>query len=228
MSARPSGQGFSSYDISLLPLFSPNSRVKAPVPGLWLELVLWINEAYFWNLSQVWKSIVSWLWETISVEKPCLKINKRLIGFLWPSHSSCNTSWKSYMHMNQKHALQVISARCTGQMRSQFCPDPTSEELLRYSAKLHWGVPILEINSLGIVWIIFSLTLKEAAKSIVDLGLRSRYGPEDDSRSHRMLRLCQAKCIYLLCCGMHRRAPWTLFSSCCHHGLNLWASLAFL
>ena len=67
------------------------------------------------------------------------KHNKRLLGFRWPSHCSCNNPWMSYVQMNQKHALQVISARCTGQMLFQLCPNLTSERLAEMLCQIALG-----------------------------------------------------------------------------------------
>lgn len=45
----------------------------------------------------------------------------------------------SYVQMNQKHALQVISARCTGQMLFQLCPNLTSERLTEMLCQIALG-----------------------------------------------------------------------------------------
>lgn len=41
--------------------------------------------------------------------------------------------------MNQKHALRVISARCTGQMLFQLCPNSTSERLVEMLCQIAPG-----------------------------------------------------------------------------------------
>ena len=116
--------------------------------------------------------------------------------------------------MNQKHALQVISARCTGQLLFQFCPNLTSDSLAGILCQIVLGhakswdkqpLPfVLGIRRFEFYWFRHS---KEVAQLVVGLpccGLRwSR---------HKVKGVAFSLRVHLfLWYGMPRRAPLAFF-----------------